>query len=359
MKKLYAVFLFTFASIGAFAQASSCAQSLRLAQSVYDQGRLHELEDLITKALNNQSALCGQAEQVSLLKLLTLAYIYLEEPEKADASMLKLLQTDHYFEINPAVDPAEFVALYRTFRTHEIYRIGAVLGVNAARPNIRNTVSAVELSDDSKYSYAIGILFGASADIPLDRKDKLTLHGELLYSQKKFNLELITDRSLAGDGSATNQFQGIETQNWLSLPMSIEYKLLKNKEKGKFYPFAFGGVAIDYLLNSKITSEVIRSNTTSIQEATFELNPQRTKTNLSLQVGGGAKFKMGGGLFIARVTYTYGLTNVNSLETSYANEQATWGQGYADPVYKISSLSISGSYVLNMFNPKKRKTGAK
>lgn len=355
MKKLYIVFLLSLAATGAFAQASSCAQSLRLAQSVYDQGRLHELEDLITKAIGSQTAPCGQAEQVSLLKLLTLTYIYLEEPEKADATMLKLLQTDNYFKINPAVDPAEFVALYNTFRTHEIYRIGAVLGVNAARPNVVNTVTAVELAEGSKYSYAIAILFGASADVPLDAKDKLTLHGELLYSQKKFNLELITERSVEGYETYTNQFQGVETQNWLSLPLSIEYKLADKK----FNPFVSGGVVVDYLLNSKISSEVLRNNTTSIQEATFELNPQRVKTNISLQAGAGVKFQMGSGYFIARAWYTHGLTNVNSLETSYSNEQATWSQGYADPVFKISSLSVSGSYVINMFNPKKRTIKAK
>jgi len=355
MKKLYIVFLLSLAATGAFAQASSCAQSLRLAQSVYDQGRLHELEDLITKAIGSQTAPCGQAEQVSLLKLLTLTYIYLEEPEKADATMLKLLQTDNYFKINPAVDPAEFVALYNTFRTHEIYRIGAVLGVNATRPNVVNTVTAVELAEGSKYSYAIAILFGASADVPLDAKDKLTLHGELLYSQKKFNLELITDRSVEGYPTYTNQFQGVETQNWLSLPVSIEYKLADKK----FNPFVSGGVVVDYLLNSKISSEVLRNNTTSIQEATFELNPQRVKTNISLQAGAGVKIQMGSGYFIARAWYTHGLTNVNSLETSYANEQATWSQGYADPVFKISSLSVSGSYVINMFNPKKRTIKAK
>lgn len=355
MKKLYIVFLFTLAATGALAQASSCAQSLRLAQSIYDQGRLHELEDIINKSLDNSNAPCVQADRVSLLKLLTLTYIYLEEPEKADATMLKLLQTDNYFKINPAVDPAEFVALYNTFRTHEIYRIGAVLGVNAARPNVANTVTAVELSEGSKYSYAIAILFGASADVPLDAKDKLTLHGELLYSQKKFNLELITDRSLEGYTTYTNQFQGVETQNWISLPVSIEYKLADKK----FNPFVSAGVVLDYLLDSKISSEVLRSNTTSIQEATFELNPQRIKTNLSLQAGAGVKFQMGSGYFIARVWYTHGLTNVNSLETSYANEQATWSQGYADPVFKISSLSVSGSYVINMFNPKKRTIKAK
>lgn len=355
MKILYLLILLVTITTGAFAQNSSCAQAVRLAQSVYDQGRLHELEDLITKAIGSQAAPCGQAEQVSLLKLLTLTYIYLEEPEKADATMLKLLQTDNYFKINTAVDPAEFVALYNTFRTHEIYRIGAVLGVNAARPNIVNTVSAVELAEGSKYSYAIAILFGAAADVPLDRDDKLTLHGELLYSQKKFNLELITDRSIEGNGSITNQFQGAETQNWISLPLSVEYKIADKK----FNPFISGGAVVDYLLSSKITSEVLRSNTTSIQEATFELNPQRIKTNISLQAGAGFKFQMGGGYFIARVLYTHGLTNVNSLDTSYANEQATWGQGYADPVYKISSLSVSGSYVINMFNPKKRTIKAK
>ncbi|MCE7862446.1 MAG: PorT family protein [Bacteroidetes bacterium CHB5] len=359
MRRFYILVLFVFFTSGVMAQGSSCAQAVRLAQSVYDQGRLHELEDIINKALNNPNALCEQSEKVSLLKLLTLTYIYLEEPEKADATMLKLLQTDNYFQINPAVDPAEFVALYNTFRTHEIYRIGAALGVNATQPNVTNTISAVELSEGSKYRYAIAILFGASADVPLDRDDKLTLHSELLYSQKKFNLELITDRSLTGDGSITNQFQGVETQNWISLPLSLEYKLEERKSDKKFYPFVSGGVVFDYLLNSKITSEVLRTNTTSIQEATFELNPQRVNTNISLQAGAGVKFQMGGGYFIARVWYTHGLTNINSLDTSYANEQATWGQGYADPVYKISSLSLSGSYVINMFNPKKRTIKAK
>ncbi|QLH31730.1 MAG: hypothetical protein HWD62_04205 [Cyclobacteriaceae bacterium] len=144
MRRFYILVLFVFVTSGVMAQGSSCAQAVRLAQSVYDQGRLHELEDIINKALGSQSAPCGQAEQISLLKLLTLTYIYLEEPEKADATMLKLLQTDNYFQINPAVDPAEFVALYNTFRTNEIYRIGATLGVNATQPNVTNTVSAVE-----------------------------------------------------------------------------------------------------------------------------------------------------------------------------------------------------------------------
>ncbi len=350
MKKLYVLLLLAFVSAKSFGQASTCAQTLRLAQSIYDQGRLHELEALILKSTDNTTAPCPQADQVGLLKLLTLTYIYLEEPQKADDTMLKLLQTDHYFEINPAVDPAEFVALYRTFRTREIYRVGAKLGVNASRPNVGSTVTSVELAPDSEYKYGIAILFGGAVDVPIN--DKMTLHGELLYVQRKFELDLKVDRGQDTGGiPLSNDFQGIETQNWLSMPLTFEYQLWDKK----FHPFVSGGVSVDYLLGSKLRGERLRTNVTSVQETTFELNPQREKINISATVGAGIKLKMGGGYFVAGVQYLHGITNVNSTETAFANEQAVWEQGYADPVFKVSSLVVSGSYVINIFNPKKKK----
>lgn len=119
---------------GSYARAqSTCAQTLRLAQSIYDQGRLHELPQLLQKCLEENGF--NDEEKVNAYKLLTLTYIYLEEPAKADEYMLALLRTDTEFKVNDAVDPAEFVALYKTFRTYPIYRIGGKLGaVAAARP---------------------------------------------------------------------------------------------------------------------------------------------------------------------------------------------------------------------------------
>jgi hypothetical protein len=350
MKKLYILLLLFFVVAKSFAQTSSCAQTIRLAQSIYDQGRLHELENLINKQIEKGD--CSKAEKVSLYKLLTLAYIYLEEPELSDDTMLKLLKTDNYFEINPAVDPAEFVALYNTFRTKEIYRVGATLGANASRPNVASTYTAVELTDDSKYKYGIAILFGATADLPLT--NKLTLHGDLLYFQKKFELNLKVDRSTVismQSYTLTNQFQGFETQNWLSLPLSLEYSLAKNR----FNPYVAGGASFDYRINAQLRGERIKTNVSSVQETNFDLNPQREKINLSALVATGIKMKVSGGYFIAEVRYLHGLTNVNSPLTAFANQQAAWEQGYADPVFKISSLSVSGAYVVNIFNPKKKK----
>ena len=58
--------------------------------------------------------------------------------------MLALLRTDTEFKVNDAVDPAEFVALYNTFRTYPIYRIGGKLGGVAAGPSVMTS----DYSDD-------------------------------------------------------------------------------------------------------------------------------------------------------------------------------------------------------------------
>src|SRR5258706_9043491 len=106
MKFFLAFVFFSFTGLVlTFGQLQSGAQTLRLAQSIYEQGRLHELPELINKNLDAFS----KSEKVTGYRLLTLAYIYLEEPEKADETLLKLIQTDPYFKPNPGVDPAEFI----------------------------------------------------------------------------------------------------------------------------------------------------------------------------------------------------------------------------------------------------------
>ncbi|MBL7876432.1 MAG: PorT family protein [Cyclobacteriaceae bacterium] len=348
MKRFLFLIGFSVASLHAFSQATNCAQTLRLAQSVYDQGRLYELEDIISKGLMVGD--CDKQTKVSLYKLLTLAYIYLEEPQKADDSMLKLLQTDHYFEINESVDPAEFVALYKTFRSREIYRIGAKLGVSATQPNVINSITAVELAVDSEYKYGIALHFGGAVDVPLN--NRMTLHGELLYFSKKFELDLKVDRGFDINGAPlTQEFQGFETQNWLSLPLSFEYTFAEKK----YNPYVAGGFSVDYLLNAKMRSERTRASAAAIPETSFDFNPMRKNINLSALLATGVKLKISGGYFIAEVRYLYGLTKLNGDETAFESQQAVWDQGYADPVFKLTSLALSGSYVLNIFNPRKNK----
>lgn len=351
MKKILFFGLLVIIASESWAQQSSCAQTLRLATSTYEQGRLHELEGILANCLQNTVTGFTKEERVAAYKLLTQAYIYLEEPVKADDAMLKLLQTDHYFEVNKEVDPAEFVALYKTFRTRPIYRIGAKLGANASQPNVVYSETAAELSEGSKYSYGIGLLFGASADVPLSNED-MTLHGELLYIQKKFEVTQIRDRGLSEEGvPLTNELQGVESQSWISLPLTFEYRLADKK----YNPYVAGGFALDYLISDELNGQVIRTGENLIQESSYDFISNRKKFNASALLAAGIKVAMGGGYFVAEVRYSYGLTSVNDTEAAFANEKANWLLPYADPVFKVSSLMVSGAYVFNMFKPKKKR----
>jgi hypothetical protein len=224
---LFILILLSFNSAIAQTEGPTPAQTLRLARATYEQGRLHEIPAQLDDKVITQMT---KSEKVEAYKILCLTYIYLEEPAKADESMLSILRTDPYFQINEAVDPAEFVALYKTFRTTPIYRIGAKLGVNGSRPNVTESATAVELAGDSEYKFLVSFQFGVTADLPITKK--LTLHGDLIYQQKKFEIDLKVDRGVNETGERLiNEFQGLESQNWLSLPITVQYKFLEKKNQ--------------------------------------------------------------------------------------------------------------------------------
>jgi hypothetical protein len=181
-----------FAACNAMAQ-STCTQTLRTARSTYDLGRLHDLPGLLEDCLKNGFT---NQEKTEAYKLLTLTYIYLEEPAKADEAMLDLLRTDPYFQINKEVDPAEFISLYKTFRTNPVYRLGLNIGVNASQPNV---TSAIEATDgEASYTYKISFQFGANMEIPLS--DKFTLNPSLLFQQKSFSYSNTVNRGANAEG---------------------------------------------------------------------------------------------------------------------------------------------------------------
>jgi outer membrane protein W len=316
---------------------SSCTQTLRTARGTYDQGRLHELPLLLEGCLRNGFT---QQERVEAYKLLTLAYIYLEEPAKADEAMLNLLRTDNYFKINPATDPAEFIALYKTFRTTPIYRIGAKVGANASQPNVMESVEANE--GTSEYKKRISVQFHVAFDIPLNKN--LTLCPELglmLRGFKYTNTVAYTDSSFVTTAS--------EKQTWASLPVTLQYQFTRFS----FRPYIGIGVQADYLLGANIGAERIRNGFQFLQSETTDVKDQRESLNLSALISAGARFPLGGGFIVTEVRFAYGLTPVSNRAGAFKSDGVAFKYGYADSIFKVNALSLSAGYVHNIFKPKK------
>ncbi|MBX2896164.1 MAG: PorT family protein [Cyclobacteriaceae bacterium] len=354
MKKILLIALFT----GLFMQGwTQCAQTLRLARATYEQGRLHEIESQLKGCLEpaEKGGFSQQENQlrVEALKILALSYIYLEEPQQADAAMLSLKKADPYFRPNPEIDPAEFVALYNSFREEPVYRVGIRLGVNFTQPNVNELVTVIELADDSKFNRAVGFQFGAALDVPLTlfkQTKKWTLHGELLNQQRRFTIVQNENRGTdpaEPDKELINKFEGVESQTALSLPITLEYKFMNKK----FNPYVAMGASTDYVYRSRLSAERTRTDEPGVPEQSLDL--KRRPINLSVLIATGIKLPVGPGLIVFEIRYAHGLTAVSTPATAFANQSLALDYGYADPVFKQSSISIAGSYIFDKHNPKK------
>lgn len=320
---------------------STCAQTLRTARATYDQGRLHELPEILAGCLENGFT---KQEKVEAYKLLALAHLYLENRVQADEAMLHLLESDPYFKINPTVDPAEFIALYNTFRTWPVYRAGIKLGVNATMPFVVSTVSALEGTDAS---YQAGISFQASAAFEIPLSNKFTIAAEPGFILRAYQY----DSKLTLSGDEENTSEGMEEQTCLSLPVSLQYCL---SQKSRLHPYIGLGVAGDYLLDASLTMSRIRVNANSEQEQTFDITDARNTFNLSAIASAGIKMPLGGGYVVTELRIRYGITKINNPSTAFAvNDYLLFDSGYTDNEMKLNAISITAGYVYNIFKPKK------
>lgn len=353
MKRLYCRITLLFLTVNLYnALAQECAQAIRLARAIYDQGRLQEVETYLKPCFTGNSATDQKTLLVEAYKLLCLSHIYLEEPEKADEDMLNIKRTDPYYRPNEGVDPAEYVALYKTFRENPVFRYGARIGINASRPNIRSLNTAVQLDEGSSVKQGLAFYFGLSADIPL--KSRLTLHNNILFNPYRFNItENVRVYDPLTDQERRNQFRGTENQTWLTIGSQAEYALFPTASNfsQKLSPYVAGGGSLGYLLNADMTAERLREGQSAVPEANIDI--YRTRMNVGLTAAAGIKPKVGTGKLVIEIRFTYGITPVNTQDKAYKNERLLMDYYYVDPIFTMNSLSFSVAYMQDKFAPKK------
>lgn len=324
-------------------KGTTCAQTLRLARSVYENGRLHELEGLLDDCVKKQE--WTTQERVDAYKLLTLAFIYLEEPEKADEMMLQILETDPEFKPNDNIDPAEFVALYRTFRTEPVYRFGLKAGANATQPNVHSYTALNEGTES--YAYNFGFQGGVTMEIAIFN-DKLSLNPELYFQTKSFKLE---NNFFENDQGTT----GKVSLRSLSLPVSLQYPLPlgKNKVDAKWVPYVGAGVAMDLLLgvSTKLLTDVhgqspVTTNSTDkTQYKTFNFAPI---------ISAGVKGKVKKAEIVAEIRYNFGTSTIFDQQKLYSSQSEVFGNKFVHGPFSLNTLSVSFGYLLNKYIPRKK-----
>jgi len=289
-------------------------------------------------------------ERVDAYKLLTLAYIYLEEPEKADDMMLSILNTDPEFKPNDNIDPAEFVALWRTFRTEPVYRLGVKAGANASQPNV-HSYSPINGGTEN-YAYGVGFQAGATGEIAIFN-DKLFVNPELYYTNKSFKL---SNTFYEGDQTTT----GTIKLNWASLQTSIQYPISvgRNKIDPKWVPYVSGGVAVDYLISvsSDLTTEITDQSDVQSTNSGKEAKAQYASFNFAPIISAGVKGKVKKAEIVAEIRYNFGAATIFDKEKLYDSQSEVFGNKFVHGPFSLNSLSVSFGYLLNKYIPRKKST---
>lgn len=329
-------------SIRAFSQ-TACTQTLRQARTVYDEGRLHELPAMLESCIRNGFT---DDEKTEAYRLLILAYIYLDEPEKADQTMLALLQHNHEFQINPEADPAEFISLYHTFRTKPIFRWGLRVGGTYSFINVLNSYGVHDLSS-STASYEGNPSFEAAVIFEKDLTERIIGQAEIAYTNNKSTY--VNDNFIDDDGLPYAKVTSIETQTWLNLNLLGQYKIMPDS---KLNPHVILGPSIRYLFGdeAKIETEFPKGGEQA-SGANEDLAGFRNKLNLSVIAGAGIKRKLGKQYLMAEIKYSYGLMNTTSTHNDNGKLSAYYGFSLNDAT--VSYVSVSIGLLFQQFNPKK------
>ncbi|MEP2671385.1 MAG: porin family protein [Cyclobacteriaceae bacterium] len=338
-----------------YAQTSTCAQTLRLARSTYEQGRFHEIPALVENCLKSGEGNFTKQERVDALRILTLSYLYQEEPDLADDAMLRLLNTDHYFEVNDNVDPAEFTALYRTFRTKPLFSIAARFGVNSTYSTpIKNYYVGFSSANKGEYSPVFNIQGGLAFEKLLfigkgDGDPKWTAAPEIQFishSSSYANEQITTsDQTNLPYSIIDNKFK----QSRLDLNLLIQYRF----KESIINPYLTFGPGISYLLSSTAQIETQFPQEGSVVSGpSIDIKDTFKSFDYSAIVGAGVKYKFGEIYLTADARYKYGITNLIK-KSARSNPEAAFDYGFQSNDFRQSSVIINIGFIYPYFNPKK------
>lgn len=360
MNRLYGLVLLLVACVStSFSQTTAnCTQVLRLMQTIYEQGRLHELPNLADGCLNAAEGKgFTKEEKREAYRILTLAYIYLEEPEKADESMLKLLETAHFYEVNQSVDPAEFVVLYNKFRHDPLFRYGLKVGGNMTFPSAtqyQNVGSTAGGQGTYNISGSIQIMAMFEKDFPKIHK-MLVLAPEIGWVSRSYGYENpnlgVGDGGTVGTGAISNQVFAIK-QSWLDLNAIVQYKLENTIQRQLYVGLGPGASMLLSSSNQATTDIGTGAQKYSVTGPSVDDKESYNKFVFSVTALVGAKLKVGELYLNADVRYQYGLNNVVNGATRTNPEIAFdyWGQ-YND--YRMSNFMVHIGALIPHFSPKK------
>ena len=342
MKHFLLLNLLIFFVLGtSLAQQRSCTELLEDANEAFQEGRIEDIPRLTLDCIKSAPT----RDQLSqAYKLLTITYLYDNELEEADSTMLELLRLNPLFRPDLAADPGEFIHLYNSFRTTPILKVGVNVGANSLLIDYSKSFG-IENHNTSTESYSsnIGVVLGLAVEYPI-QNSRWSATADLNYMSRSFLLE----NSLL----AFNNSKKTVSQSWIDLPITAKYLV---KDEGTFQPYAQLGFTVNYLFSDGAKIDIKQEEIKDIESPQLDLIDTKNKLHFGLTGAVGAEYHFGVSIIqlSAHFQYTFSeMVKPESRDTPLA-KSLLYNYGEIENDYKLHTFYLSAGYKLKIFNPKK------
>lgn len=328
--------------------AQDCVFKLQEAEKLYSQGLIEQIPELLNPCINKG---LSKEDRLQAYKLIVISYLFDDNQEEAENSMLGFLKLFPEYEVSPT-DPVEFVYLFESYSNIPVYSFGISGGLNFSNVFLKEQYGTHNLNQSRNEYNSSG--FGYQVGIKINRHivDKLEFNFELLFKQNKFeNLVYIPNL----DYIEYNEGSIIETQTRFEMPLSFTYDF----EYGKFKPFLRAGFSVGYLsnVNGKIIRKFIDdSQNADVKGPNINLQEHRKQVNYRGIIGGGIKYHIPKGYVMFDIRYNLGLSNqVKPENRIISNSEQIWKYHSIDNNFTLNDVSLSFGYVYLLYKPKRKE----
>lgn len=327
-------------------EPATCAEKLRTAQTLFEQGMVDQVPELISGCLKSGF---NREESLQAYKLIIQSYLFDDQLGLADSAMLSFLRKNPEYEVSPT-DHTSFVSLFNNFVSKVVIQFTLHAGVNIPFTSTISNGPVLGIPGKRRFSGA-ATNFYASAEAKYKITRKVELNAEAGYSQFSF-----MHSAPVSNGSpyvfAESNYE--ETQRRIEIPLTVTYDLFRF---GKFTPYARLGLGPAFNVGSSAIGELNFTDTrTYPRTGASEKNLPRIFMDVFIQAGAGIKFKVREGYIVGEVRCSPGLLGQSKFPGYTSDKDDKHFYYFSDEDnFRLNTFSISLGYTWIFYKPAKKE----
>lgn len=336
-------FLATIIFLGFYQLANAqCAESLNKARDEFNAGHLNAISGMLDECRKNGT----KEQQIEAYKLLTITYLYLDDPYGAEQSFLALLEVEPEYRVSEN-DPIELKYLSEKFITTPITSFSVKAGANFSTVTVLN-INTVGNENDQNWQYSALTGFNIMGGLDLHFNKIVSLNFEFEFSSRSYLKE-----DILFNNEDPQNLREVRTNFHGSIPISLKFTypgLI-------YYPYIYAGYSPSYTITSD--ANVIRNPDLSpeVSEPSLNLRAMVPDFTQSIILGIGLKRRFGYKYVLIDLRYRLGLTNMLKASAQYdftnkAIRDYTFKYGMVSDDYRWNGFELTVGYVIPNYKPR-------